>query len=143
MANEIWTSYDSAKTLYAFVYRMTDKYIYDVGDAAFEAIGTWNDARAGECDIAMTAVGDVHFADFPVVSAGVYYVSIRERAGASPDTDDKPVAQGVMCWAGSSEFNELTLDTDLTDIHDSIDVIDSIVDEILLSQNRVVYKYDE
>ena len=157
MANEIWHSYDSASVLYAFVYRMTDKYIYDVEHAAFEAIGTWDDARADECDIAMTFTGDMHFANFPTVAAGVYYVEIRLQAGASPDTDDLPIAQGVMYWDGSAELNTYTLDADITttyslleDVDDKVDIIDTVVDTIdtnvdtlMVGQNKTLNVYDE
>ena len=115
MANEIWHSYDSSKVLYALIYRMADQFIWDVGSAAFEAVGTWNDARVGECDVAMTANGDIHFVTFPVAitTAGVYYVQIRERIGASPDTDDLSVAQGVMYWDGVAELNISTITYDI------------------------------
>lgn len=108
MLNEIAHGADSAKTIYALVYRFSDKFIYDVGDTAFEAIGTWNDARADECDIPMTAVGDAHFADFPSVARGVYFVLIKEQAGGSPSADDKETGQGVMYWDGAAEVNMLT-----------------------------------
>lgn len=141
MANEIWHSYDSAKSLYAFVYRMSDMYIYDVGDAAFEAIGTWNDARAGECDIVMTATGDSHSANFPNVAKAVYYVQIREKAGANPDTDDTPLAQGVMYWDGSAEINLSTItinvEDDLADIQEGIDTANTNIS--LLVINRTLH----
>lgn len=143
MANEIWHSYDSAKVLYAFVYRMADRYIYDVGDTAFEVIGTWNDARAGECDIAMTAVGDMHFVNFPVVTAGVYYVEIRERAGASPDTDDLPVAQGVMYWDGTAELNLSTTTTNLADIETKVDTANDNLELVIINQSKVLNIYNE
>ncbi len=108
MANEIAHGYDSAATIYALVYRFSDKYIYDNDDSAFEALGTWNDARADQCDIPMTAVGDVHFADFPAVAQGLYFVEIREQAGANPDTDDKLIGQGVIGWDGAAEINIFT-----------------------------------
>jgi hypothetical protein len=108
MSDKFAHSYDSAANLYFFVYRISDTYIWDVGDSAFEAVGTWDDARAGECDIAMTAAGDVHFGTFPSVPPGVYFVTIRLRAGANPDTDDRPIAQGVMYWDGSDLINIYT-----------------------------------
>jgi len=105
MANEIYHDYDSASTLYAFVYRQSDGYIYDVGDTAFEAIGTWNDARADQCDIAMTASGDFHMGAFPAVAAGTYYVVIRDQAGANAAIADTPrksyrlgVGRGGRCY---------------------------------------------
>ena len=124
MGNEIWHSYDSAKVLYAFVIRVTDDYIWDVGDSAFEAVGTWNDARADECDIAMTATaGDFHSVDFPagITDIGTYRVQIRERAGASPDTDDLPVAQGEIYWSGTAEQNLQTIvitNSTVTNVYD-------------------------
>ncbi len=108
MSNEIVHGADSAKTLYALVYRFTDKFIYDADAGAFETIGTWDDARAAECDIPMTAVGDSHWADFPVVDRGVYFVLIKVQAGGSPDTDDKETGQGVIHWDGQKEINMLT-----------------------------------
>jgi len=125
MSNEIWHSYDSAKVLYAFVIRASDDYIWDVGDTAFEAIGTWNDARADECDIPMTVTaGDYHSVDFPagITTVGVYRVQIREKAGASPDTDDKPVAQGEIYWSGTAE---------------------QTIQTIVITNTTVVNQYDE
>src|SRR3990167_5208303 len=111
MANEIAWSFDSASVLYALVY--SGNQIYDVGSAAFEAVGTWNDARVGECDIAMTAAGDFHFANFPAVAAGSYFVQIRLQAGGLPDTDDTPLSQGFMVWDGSAEIVASTITADL------------------------------
>jgi len=108
MSNEIAHGFDSADTLYALVYRFSDMYIYITATGVFEAVGTWNDARAGACDIAMTAAGDAHFADFPTVPTGVYFVEVRKQAGVNPDSDDKPVGQGVMAWDGAAEVNIYT-----------------------------------
>ena len=103
MSKEIYQSFDSASALYALIYRQSDGFIYDAGDEAFEAIGTWNDARADECDIPMTAIGDMHYADFPAVSDGTYQVQIRLQTGAGPSADDPPIAQGIMEWDGTAE----------------------------------------
>jgi len=108
MSNEITHSSPNANTLYAHVFRFSDRYIYDVGDSAFEAVGTWNDARAGECDIPMTAVADTHSADFPSVARDVYFVQIKIQAGGAPDTDDLIDGQGVMYWDGAKEVNIFT-----------------------------------
>ena len=109
MANEIHCPGKNADTYYAFVKRRTDKYIYDVGDTAFEAVGTWNDARIDECDIEMTAEGDTHYADFPVVAAGVYDVEYRKQVGVNPDTDDKAEFISEMHWNGTAETSITTL----------------------------------
>jgi hypothetical protein len=120
MANEIYQSFDSASTLYALVYRPSDGYIWDVGDGAFEAVGTWNDARVDECDVEMAASGDIHFADLPAVDAGRYIVQIRLRAGVSPDTDDTPLAQGMIDWDGVNEVFLSEVSTGISDLEDSI-----------------------
>jgi hypothetical protein len=100
--------------------RQTDGYIWDVGDSAFEAVGTWNDARVAQCDIALTASGDMQFADFPdAITAGNYYVQIRWQAGGSPDTDDLKVAQGVIYWGGDTDLGGSGDEIDLTIINDN------------------------
>ena len=106
--NEIAHGADSTKNLYALVYRFSDLFIYDVGDAAYEAVGTWNDARAAECDIPMTPDGDAHFADFPASARGVYFVLIKVRATGVPLASDKETGQGVMYWDGAKEVNIFT-----------------------------------
>jgi hypothetical protein len=121
MANEIWQSFYSASTLYALIRSPDNKYIYDVGDSAMEAIGTWNDARADECDIPMTASGNMHFADFPFLPPGTYLVQIVLQAGANPDSEDWVISQGIMEWDGTAEIKSSGLDENLTDIEGKID----------------------
>ncbi len=106
--NEIVHGADSARVLYALVYRFSDKFIRNIDSGNYETIGTWNDARAAECDITMTAVGDVHFADFPDSAEGVYFVLIKIRATGSPLASDKETGQGVMYWDGAQEITDLT-----------------------------------
>lgn len=103
MSNEIAFTYDGSATLYALIRSPDTQYIYDVGDTAMEALGTWNDTRAGECDIVMTASGTLYFADFPALDSGTYLVQIVLQSGASPAADDVVLAQGVMAWDGSQE----------------------------------------
>jgi hypothetical protein len=145
MANEISFSYDSSFVLYAFVYRQSDKYIYDVSDSAFEVLGTWNDARAISCSIAMTASGDMHFADFPIVEAGAYFVQIRLRSGASASVNDVPVAQGFMVWDGIQEFTNMYLsennNMDITPLIQSVNALknsSSIVKNVSDETNKNV-----
>jgi len=96
MANEIQVSFNDGSTLYAVIKSMAGL-IWDVGDGALEAIGTWNDARADECDIALTAKGaEQYTANMPVLNNGVYVINLYEQAGASPDTDD--------AWLGGEIF---------------------------------------
>jgi len=108
MPNEIAHGADSALNLDAYVYRFSDKHIYSSTNSAYEAIGTWNDARAAECEIAMTPVGDTHFADFPASARGVYFVLIKIRATAVPLASDREVGQGVIYWDGAKEVNVFT-----------------------------------
>ncbi len=108
MSNEIVHGADSAKTLYALVYNFLDRTIYSVTNGVFEAMGTWNDARAQATAIAMTPVGDSHWADFPIVDKGVYFVLIKVQAGGTPSADDKETGQGTIAWDGQKEINMLT-----------------------------------
>jgi len=129
MANEIFHDYDSGSTLYAFVYRRSDGYIYDVGDSQFEAIGSWDDARAGECDIAMSAIGDFHVAAFPSVSAGSYYIVIREQAGGSPAIADTPLTSYRLGWDGAALVDDYTLDVDIAAAETAQRVVKNTYDE--------------
>lgn len=91
MANPAYTTivYPAGFTLYTILRRSADGYIWDVGDSAFEAVGTWNDARVDECDIAMTDKGgNFYTVTFPTVAAGNYVIIIFLQAGGSPDTTD-------------------------------------------------------
>ena len=108
MSNEIAHGADSAKTLYAHIYRFSDKFIYSTTNSAFEAVGTWNDARAQVCDVSMTAAGDAHFGDFPVVDRGVYFVLVKVQATGTQLASDKETGQGTMYWDGQKEVNMLT-----------------------------------
>lgn len=139
MSNEIWHSYDSSYTLYAFVYRMDDTYIWDVGDSAFEAMGTWNDARADECDIPMTAVGDMHFADWPDVGGDDgerYLIQIRRQPGANPDTDDTVVAQAFVEWSESEQVI-ITPGTIVDSAAKIVNVFGEEPEEISASKSRI------
>ena len=99
MANEIRvSSYGDGLNLYVTI-RTPAGLIWDVGDSALEAVGTWNDARADECDIALTGKdGEYYTADIPAaLPNGVYIINLYEQAGANPDTDDN--------WLGGEELN--------------------------------------
>ncbi len=108
MANEIVDSGDSALVKYALVYNFADRSIYNADSGDYEAIGTWDDTRAAECDIPMTAVGDSHWADFPASPRGIYFVLTKVRATDVPLASDKACGQGVETWDGQKEINMLT-----------------------------------
>ena len=108
MSNEVCHGADSSYNLYFHVYRFSDKYIYSSTNSAYEAIGTWNDARAAACDVAMAAVGDTHFGDFPASARGVYFVLVKLRATAVPLASDRAIGQGVIYWDGAKEVTLLT-----------------------------------
>ena len=108
MSNEIVDGADSALVLYALVYDFATRFIYNADGTAYETIGTWNDARAAQCDIPMTAVGDSHWADFPASPRGVYFVLTKIRATGVPLASDKEHGQGVIYWDGAAEIDMLT-----------------------------------
>jgi len=126
--NEIYQAYDSASVLYALIYKPSNGYIWDTtGTPAFEAVGTWNDARVGDCDIPLTAAGssDMHFADFPagITVAGNYIVQIRVQAGASPDTDDMIISQGFMVWDGTAEVLPSDITADIAAVATTLELV--------------------
>jgi hypothetical protein len=92
-------------TVYAHVFRFSDKFIRVTGTGVYEAVGTWNDARAQACVVTMAPQGDVHFADFPDSPRDVYFVQIKLQAGVNPSSDDLEDGQGVAYWDGSKEIN--------------------------------------
>ncbi len=106
--NELAHAYDSAATLYAHAYRFNDKFIYSSTNSAYEAVGTWNDARAQACDITMTPAGDAHFGDFPASARDVYFVVVKLQATGTQLTSDREIGQGVMYWDGAAEVNIFT-----------------------------------
>lgn len=104
MSNEIRVAFQDGYTIYVFV-RDTTGQIYDVGDTAMEAVGAWNDARADECDIALTAKdGELYLGDFPDIANGTYIVEAYIQAGANPDTDDDFIGAEEFDWTGSSKI---------------------------------------
>ena len=104
MANELAVGYPSGKNVYSLLRSQTDSKIWDVGDATMEAVGTWNAARLGECDVVLADKGaDLYAADFPSAApADTYYVFHHEREGASPATDDRMIGRQTIVWTGSA-----------------------------------------
>lgn len=90
MANEVKIYYTTGSTLYMQVWREADMKVWDAGDSAFEAPGTWNNTRMGQCDIALTEIAGTGWyqGTMPAIKPGMYYVNIFEQAGASPAITD-------------------------------------------------------
>jgi len=105
MANEIQIFYPDGNNLYALIRRASDGYIWNTATNQFEAVGSWNDSRVDECDIPLTGYeGELYMADFPVVSAGRYLVSIYLKAGDNPAIDDTLIGEGQILWTGTGEL---------------------------------------
>jgi hypothetical protein len=99
MAAEIQFSYSvSGRTLYAVV-RTTVGTVWN--GTSFEA---YNESNWSNYDIAMTEQGTsgYYVGTFPTVSAGVYNVDVRDRAGGSPAVTDTRVGSGSLEWDGSA-----------------------------------------
>ena len=66
MANEIWHSYDEAKTLYALIWRKTDDKVWNNTDSQFDV---YTDADIDKYDVLLTnqVDSDYHSVDFPSV----------------------------------------------------------------------------
>jgi len=107
MADEIRLRYTSGLTVYAIV-RNASLQVYDAGDAAFEAQGTWNAARVDECDIVLTETAATAYGwyvgTFPAVAAGVYYVEYYSQGGAAPDPTDLLLQGEVWAWSGTARL---------------------------------------
>jgi hypothetical protein len=104
MANEIAINRASGLALYAIIWRAADVYVYNTTTAAFEAPGTWNDARVADCDIGLTEVAGTGWYRGNIPSglpAGLYFIRVYEQAGASPSSAD--VSSGGMdaAWSGT------------------------------------------
>lgn len=105
MAKELSVSHIIGSTVYAVIFARSTGKVWDVGDSALETPGTWNDARAGQCDIALTDIGGGLFcADFPAITTSdVYYILYFEQLGASPDTTDRRIGREQIAWNGTAE----------------------------------------
>lgn len=133
---EIQVTYDDGYQLYALTKRPADGYIWDVGDSQFEAVGTWNDARAGECDISLTGYdAELYMADFPAAAAGRYLINIYLRAGANPAVTDPLLGAAEIVWNGSAEKTIIDtsgrVDVGLIEGSDATDAINAEADTAL------------
>ena len=114
MSREIFQSHIVSDALYALVRRPSDGYIWvpSIGTPAFEALGTWNDARVQACAIAMTPSGDFHYADFPILITedDAYQVQVRVASGGAGSEAilDWIKSQGQISWSGDTS-EEITL----------------------------------
>ena len=95
MNTKITTNYPDDNNLYIIVRRKSDAYIR-VGSAdTYEALGTWNDARAVACAVSLTGLGggiyEVDLVD--VVSAELTFI-IFLRAGTTPAITDPQLDAG-------------------------------------------------
>lgn len=99
MAKEIQCVHTTAKTVYAQIFNATGS-VWN--GTSFEAYATANIANY---DIALTEQGTasgIYMGDFPSLSAGLYNVIARERAGGSPAEADVAIGVGIHHWDGSA-----------------------------------------
>jgi len=121
MANEIWTSFDSGKILYALIRRVSDKYIYCVSNTTFEVVGTWNDARLTQCDIPLTeSNGQLYLADFPTADTPpawaqntVYALDVRVTATLPAWANSTAYVVNDIVTSGTSHYVCITAHTSL------------------------------
>jgi hypothetical protein len=121
MANEIVVNRTTGLTLYFVIWRASDMYVYNTASVAsdpndkFEDVGTWNNTRAGQCDISLTekSVTGWYQGNFPVLSAGLYYIRVYEKSGSNPDITDLSMGGIDVIWNGSlviTNYNLITKD---------------------------------
>ena len=106
MANEIWTTFDEAFSLYALVWRKTVVKVWNDDDSQFD---TYTDADILKYDIPLTnhVDSDYHTANFPAaISTGVYRVQVMLQVGGAIDADaDYGVGMGEIYWDGTKEVS--------------------------------------
>jgi hypothetical protein len=130
VAKEIYQAWTAAGTLYALVRRPADNYVWDPSIAT-PAFVAWVDGNIANYDIAMTATGRVHLADFPVliVTAGTYDVFIMLQAGGTPAITDSFISQGQICWDGIAEIVLSTIDTNVDSLITSEGKVNNITEQ--------------
>lgn len=98
MANELQLSYPTGATLDAILLDSTGQ---AWNGSAFEAVvsGHWSTYAIAMAEAAGTGL---YFGDMPSVAAGLYTVSVRLRAGASPSPTDTAVGGGDIDTRPSS-----------------------------------------
>ena len=118
MAGEIVFSHTTGRTCYAQVFNGVGQ-IYNTAASAFQAYAT---ANIADYDIAATEQGTasgIYVASMPAVSAGLYGVVAKERAGGSPAESDIVVGEGDVFWDGAVQGVSLTA-TGVDAIHDEV-----------------------
>jgi len=129
MANELKITRETGLTLYFLVWRPVDLYVWDAGDTAFEAPSTWNDARVGECDIALTEIAGTSWyqGTFPnSIPTGICWIQVFEKVGANPDVSADVYQGGFEVW-----FDTVT---NLISVGNNITQIDSAVIDTATAQ---------
>ncbi len=112
MAGEIAHNTNTGETLYLCRWTLDGDVFLSDGSSS-EEWGT--DSRdADDYDVTMAEnVPDGHYVgDFDSdgnIVLGTYKVTVFVQAGASPDDDDRAIAQGEISWSGSSEITVGTL----------------------------------
>jgi len=128
MANEIAQSHEpSTDVLYAIITRISDGYIYDVGDTALEAVGTWNDARIQECAVDMAFSGGSFYADFPAAITDIdeFHVQVRINESGTPGSEaitDWIKSQGQISWNEDSEMTLGIIGTTLQSVNQTVEL---------------------
>jgi hypothetical protein len=100
MSNELSITYPTGNTLYAILENAVGQ-VYN--GAAFEAP---INANWLTYDVAMTEAGTtgIYLGDMPVITAGVYYFTVRLQAGGAPAVGDIGLGTGQIQWNGTIEL---------------------------------------
>ncbi len=112
MSNEVFHNWVTSQTLYSTRFQL-DGDVFLTSGASDETWGTGG-RDADDYDVTMPEDGSSghYVGDFDTsanIAAGVYRVTVFLQAGGSPADSDISIAQGVMYWDGTAEFNPLTL----------------------------------
>lgn len=124
MANEIFHNFTSGTTLYFCAFQL-DGNVFLSGGASDEVWGTGG-RDADDYDETMTEDGSGgHFVGTfdTSIAAGVYRVTVFERATGVPLDSDRAIAQGEIYWDGTAELNIFTLDSSIATLFTEQDKI--------------------
>jgi hypothetical protein len=63
-----------------------------------------------------TGATGIYLAAFPSLAAGVYLITLRQRASTNPAISDTPIGSQLLSWDGAQFIDALVLDNDISAI---------------------------
>lgn len=102
MASEIQLPWATGKTVY-FLIRNSIGQVYN--GSTFATYATANYSSYPVTATEQGTASGYYAADMPTISAGIYSIEAKERAGGSPAETDQNIGGGDLLWDGSAAAN--------------------------------------